>query len=165
MLQNNKYNNAPLSNREKKHARKLNKNFDNDQIIPWKGGCCYYYTNEGTVTYAISELYNKPRTTSYSGHTIMELEFLSLFKNFDSWKEIYVLCIMATMIPYCHHTGHEIFTTSTYWGIKYDIRKDQATNLKNLVNIISSKKSIDIDVAVNHEMIDKYQQMAAQLFS
>ncbi len=145
----------PLSEREIDHIRSNNPNFNNDQTIPWLGGCCYYYASKNTTTYRVSELYNKPRATSYSGHTSMDLEFFSYFKSFEMWKEVYILCIMATMIPYCHHTAHEIFVTATHWGIEYDLRESYSYNFKKIVDVIKSKNVLsNFDVGVEYGILD-----------
>lgn len=151
-----------LTSRELNHAKSLNKNFDEDHVVPWKGGCCYYHTTTDTITYKISEMYNKARTTSYSGHTVMDLEFLSLFKDFDDWKEVYILCIIATMLPYCHHTDHEILTVSTYWDIDYDITKDQKSNLIYLIEKLYKKNILNFDLEI--DKINNFDKESEMLF-
>lgn len=102
--------------------------------VTWKGGCCYYYAHENTITYKISELFNKPRTTSYSGHTIMEMELFYIFDDFPIYKELYILCTCYSMIPYCHHTYHEIMLMGNSYNINYNITKSYESNINKLIN-------------------------------
>jgi len=124
----------PLSLRELNFLKQTNRDVEINRLANWKGGCCYYYVKNDTVTYKISLDKHKPRMTSYSGHIILDFELLSLLDpDFESWKGIYLLIIMATMIPYCHHSTHEIFSTATYWGIDYDIDENYYQNFIRLI--------------------------------
>ena len=139
-----------LSNREKEYMKEFNRDIDYNKLITWKQGCCYYYAKDNTVTYKISSNKNKPRIISYSGHIILDFELLSLLDpDFDKWKGIYLLCIMATMIPYCHHSTHELFSTATYWGIDYDIDKSYYDNFVELI-----KTHIPTDIIPEKILID-----------
>lgn len=139
-----KITNPPLSFNEISYLKKNNRDIDYNKIINWKGGCCYSYVKPNTVSYEISKTKNKPRITSYSGHVILEFELLSLFDTeFDQWKELYMFASIATMLPYCHHSTHEILTTVTYWGIKYNIDLDFYTNFFNIINNADLPQTIE----------------------
>jgi hypothetical protein len=130
----------PLSKREKEYFAK-----QHGGKIPWKGGSQYFPSNTDIVTTFISKKYNKSRTTSYSGHVILEAEFFYLFKHFSDLKEVIVVCTMASMIPYCHHTAHEILSSSTNFGIPYNIISSIGENIEILSNNMSNqyeKKSL-----------------------
>jgi len=126
----------PISSREYNYYKKTNRDIADNKIILWKSGCCSSYVKDETVTYKLAADMSKPRVTSYSGHVITDLELLSLFDvEFELWKEIYMICVMATMIPYCHHSAHEIFSVCTYWNIPYDIEQDYFVNFKRVLEM------------------------------
>ncbi|AYV84970.1 MAG: hypothetical protein Satyrvirus1_56 [Satyrvirus sp.] len=136
----------PLSDREISFLKINNREIEINRKINWKGGCCYYYPKDETVSYKISTDKIKPRMTSYSGHNILEFELLSLLDpDFEDWKIVYLLCIMATMVPYCHHSAHEIFSTATYFGIDYDIDSNYYNNFLNAINSYKFPPSFDKD--------------------
>lgn len=134
----------PLSSRERKWAQTLNPNIVYDKIIPWKGGCCTMIPHKNTVVYNVTLMYEKAtRATSYSGHAIMNMELLSLLDpEFNQWCGIYAMCIIATMVPYCHHSSHEILTSISYCGIPYNLI---ATTSDIIKNILGTVPNIDID--------------------
>lgn len=108
--------------------------------IPWKGGCCYYYTNENSVTAEISRQLIKPRTTSYSGHTILDLNLMSILDpNFEKTKYIYIFAILCSMIPFCHHTTHEVLCPATFYGIDYDIELNFQDNYRNFCSVFDTE--------------------------
>lgn len=122
---------------------------DKKAIIPWKGGCCYYYTNENSITAAISREYIKPRTTSYSGHTVLDLNLLSILDpDFDKNKYLYIFSILCTMIPFCHHTTHEVLASASFYDIEYDYELNFRDNYKGLCitigNIFEIKNIFDV---------------------
>lgn len=124
-----------LSAREEEWCRNKNTNFDFDQIIPWRSGCCLYQPlGSDSIIGRISELYvGANRVTSQSGHTIINLDLFSLLdKDFDEWKKSYVVLIMASMIPYGHHSAHEILSSASYYGIEYDLTLDIDEQIKLL---------------------------------
>lgn len=125
----------PLSKREEEWCRKYNPNYDFDGIIPWKSGCCIYQPVMDSVIGKVSKVYkNANRVTSYSGHTILDLDLFRVFDDeFDYWKEVYVISIMYVMIPYGHHSAHEILSPATYFGIKYSLNKSTETQINDLM--------------------------------
>lgn len=130
-----------LSDRELKWCLTKNPNCMYDQIIPWKSGCCYYQPSAHSVMNKVSELFScANRVTSLSGHTIIELDLFKLLdKDFDTHKESYVIYIMASMIPYGHHSAHEILSPASYFGITYDLTADTFSQIKNICPDISDQ--------------------------
>lgn len=151
-----------LSSREISYLKKINRDIELNDIILWKGGCCNFYAKDNTITYKLASDKSKPRTTSYSGHVISNFELLSLLDpEFESWKEIYLVCIMATMIPYCHHTAHEILSVVTYWGIDYDFDLNYFENFNNILKnnkIINNGLTLLNDINNNLDNFFKYKK-------
>lgn len=151
-----------LSDREISYLKKINRDIELNDIILWKGGCCNYYAKDNTITYKLAKNKMKPRTTSYSGHVISNFELLSLLDpEFESWKEIYLLCIMATMIPYCHHTAHEILSVVTYWGIDYNFDLNYFQNFNNIIKnnqIINNGSDLLNDINSNLDDFFNYKK-------
>lgn len=150
-----------ISNRELEHLKKYNADIDVNDVVPWKGGCCFTYANTSTITGRLSEQFNKPRITSYSGHAVSDCELIKMLDgDFDGWKVVYSLCIMATMIPYCHHTAHEILSVMTFYGINYDIRLGY---YENFHNIISSIHIPGIDTKTELTFLDEAKQRSKSI--
>ena len=125
----------PLSKRELSHINNVNSDHANTGIH-WEGGCHYSTPNLLGVSFGLAKANRKDISISNSRHTIVNMELLSLFVGFEEWKEIYVFCLMATMIPYCHHTAHEILNASTYKGITYNFKSSYEGNFSNMVDLI-----------------------------
>ena len=132
-----------LSDREVDWCKSKNSNYEYDGIIPWRSGCCSYQPLPLTesVIGRVSELYVcANRVTSLSGHTIINLDlFKILDEAFDQSVRSYVIMIMATMIPYGHHSAHEILSPASYFGVDYDLTADTENQIRSLDPLFDPK--------------------------